>query len=308
VDLLTLAGLIIAFASVFLANWLGGGEVVLLLNLPSAIIVIVGSLGAALAQSTLSESVAALRMLSWSLFPPAFDLSGNRRTINLLAHKARRFSIIALENDIKALNNDFAIRAMQMAVDGADPELLSERLHDEAERIREKRGHCIGFLESGTKAQKNRAAVSGGGAKPWAQKGTGRARAGTSRSPIWVGGGRAFPGHNRDFSQKVNRKMYRGALQCIMSELVRQDRLVVVDEFTVGEPKTKAVAAKLKELDLTNVLIVTDSVDENLYLGSRNLPKVDVRDADGVDPVSLIAFEKVLVTVPALKKLEEALA
>lgn len=147
-DLLTLAGLIIAFASVFLANWLGGGEVVLLLNLPSAIIVIVGSLGAALAQSTLSESVAALRMLSWSLFPPAFDLSGNRRTINLLAHKARRFSIIALENDIKALNNDFAIRAMQMAVDGADPELLSERLHDEAERIREKRSHCIGFLES----------------------------------------------------------------------------------------------------------------------------------------------------------------
>ena len=102
--------------------------------------------------------------------------------------------------------------------------------------------------------------------------------------------------------------MYRGALQCIMSELVRQDRLVVVDEFTVGEPKTKAVAAKLKELDLANVLIVTDSVDENLYLGSRNLPKVDVRDADGVDPVSLIAFEKVLVTVPALKKLEEALA
>ena len=160
----------------------------------------------------------------------------------------------------------------------------------------------------GTKAQKNRSDVSGGGRKPWRQKGTGRARAGTIRSPIWRGGGKTFAAVNRDHSQKVNRKMYRGALQCIMSELVRQDRLVVVDEFTVGEPKTKAVAAKLKELDLANVLIVTDSADENLYLGSRNLPKVDVRDADGVDPVSLIAFEKVLVTVPALKKLEEALA
>lgn len=160
----------------------------------------------------------------------------------------------------------------------------------------------------GTKAQKNRSDVSGGGRKPWRQKGTGRARAGTIRSPIWRGGGKTFAAVNRDHSQKVNRKMYRGALQCIMSDLVRQDRLVVVDEFTVGEPKTKAVAAKLKELDLANVLIVTDSVDENLYLGSRNLPKVDVRDADGVDPVSLIAFEKVLVTVPALKKLEEALA
>jgi len=160
----------------------------------------------------------------------------------------------------------------------------------------------------GTKAQKNRSDVSGGGRKPWRQKGTGRARAGTIRSPIWRGGGKTFAAVPRDHSQKVNRKMYRGALQCIMSELVRQERLVVVDEFTVAEPKTKAVAAKLKELDLTNVLIVTDSVDENLYLGSRNLPKVDVRDADGVDPVSLIAFEKVLVTVPALKKLEEALA
>mgnify|MGYP000430407748 FL=1 len=160
----------------------------------------------------------------------------------------------------------------------------------------------------GTKAQKNRSDVSGGGRKPWRQKGTGRARAGTIRSPIWRGGGKTFAAVPRDHSQKVNRKMYRGALQCIMSELVRQERLIVVDEFPVDEPKTKAVAAKLKELDLTNVLIVTDSVDENLYLGSRNLPKVDVRDADGVDPVSLIAFEKVLVTVPALKKLEEALA
>ena len=126
--------------------------------------------------------------------------------------------------------------------------------------------------------------------------------------PIWRGGGKTFAASNRDFSQKVNRKMYRGALQCIVSELVRQERLVVVDEFSVDAPKTKAVAAKLKDLQLSNVLIVTDNVDENLFLGSRNLPKVDVRDAQGVDPVSLIAFEKVLITVPALKKLEEALA
>ena len=160
----------------------------------------------------------------------------------------------------------------------------------------------------GSKAQKNRSDVSGGGRKPWRQKGTGRARAGTIRSPIWRGGGKTFAAVPRDHSQKVNRKMYRGALQCIMSELVRQERLVVVDDFSVDAPKTKAVAAKLKELDLNNVLIVTDEVTENLFLGSRNLPKVEVRDAQGVDPVSLIAFEKVLITVPALKKLEEALA
>ena len=160
----------------------------------------------------------------------------------------------------------------------------------------------------GSKAQKNRSDVSGGGRKPWRQKGTGRARAGTIRSPIWRGGGKTFAAVPRDHSQKVNRKMYRGALQCIMSELVRQERLVVVDEFTVDSPKTKAVAAKLKGMELTSVLIVTDNVDENLFMASRNLPKVDVRDSQGVDPVSLIAFEKVLITVPALKKLEEALA
>ncbi|MDF1822415.1 MAG: 50S ribosomal protein L4 [Alcanivoracaceae bacterium] len=160
----------------------------------------------------------------------------------------------------------------------------------------------------GSKAQKSRSQVSGGGKKPWRQKGTGRARAGTIRSPIWRGGGKTFAATPQDHSQKVNRKMYRGALQCILSELVRQDRLVVVDEFAVSEPKTKALAGKLKDMDLSNVLIVTNEVDENLFLSSRNLPKVDVRDASGVDPVSLIAFEKVLVTVPALKQLEEALA
>ena len=160
----------------------------------------------------------------------------------------------------------------------------------------------------GSKAQKNRAAVSGGGRKPWRQKGTGRARAGTIRSPLWRGGGKTFAAEPRDFSQKVNRKMYRGALRCIFSELVRQERLVVVDEFNIDSPKTKQVASKLKDLELSSVLIVTSEVDENLYLAARNLPKVDIRDASGVDPVSLIAFEKVLVTVPDLKQLEEALA
>ena len=160
----------------------------------------------------------------------------------------------------------------------------------------------------GSKAQKNRAAVSGGGRKPWRQKGTGRARAGTIRSPLWRSGGKTFAAEPRDFSQKVNRKMYRGALRCIFSELVRQERLVVVDEFNIDSPKTKQVASKLKDLELSSVLIVTSEVDENLYLAARNLPKVDIRDASGVDPVSLIAFEKVLVTVPALKQLEEALA
>lgn len=160
----------------------------------------------------------------------------------------------------------------------------------------------------GSKAQKTRSQVSGGGKKPWRQKGTGRARAGTIRSPLWRGGGKTFAAVPLDHSQKVNRKMYRGALQCILSELVRQERLVIVDEFGIAEPRTKSLVEKLKGLDLNNVLIVTDNVDENLFLSARNLPKVDVRDAQGVDPVSLIAFEKVLVTVPALKKLEEALA
>jgi large subunit ribosomal protein L4 len=160
----------------------------------------------------------------------------------------------------------------------------------------------------GSKAQKTRSQVRGGGKKPWRQKGTGRARAGTIRSPLWRGGGKTFAAVPLDHSQKVNRKMYRGALRCILSELVRQERLVVVDDFAIAEPKTKSLVAKLNELALSNVLIVTESVDENLFLSARNLPKVDVRDSQAVDPVSLIAYEKVLVTVPALKKLEEALA
>lgn len=160
----------------------------------------------------------------------------------------------------------------------------------------------------GTKAQKNRSAVSGGGAKPWRQKGTGRARAGTSRSPIWRAGGVTFAAQPRDYSQKVNKKMYRAALRCIFSELVRQDRLVVVEDFAMESPKTKQFVAKLNELELTNALLVTEEVEQNLFLAARNVPHVDVRDAAGVDPVSLVGFDKVLVTVAALKKIEEKLA
>ncbi len=159
----------------------------------------------------------------------------------------------------------------------------------------------------GTRAQKTRAEVSGGGKKPWRQKGTGRARAGTIRSPIWRTGGVTFAAKPQDHSQKLNRKMYRAALRSILSELARQDRLVVVESFDVDQPKTKVLIQKLGEFGIQDVLIVTEEVTENLYLSSRNLHKVDVRDAVGVDPVSLIHFEKVLVTVPALKKIEEML-
>ena len=160
----------------------------------------------------------------------------------------------------------------------------------------------------GTKAQKNRAAVSGGGKKPWRQKGTGRARAGTIRSPLWRSGGVTFAAQPRGFEQKLNKKMYRAALRCILSELNRQERLVVVEEFDLDAPKTKGLVQKLAQYDLSEALIVSDTISENLYLASRNLHKVDVRDVQGIDPVSLVGFEKVVVTVSALKKLEEALA
>jgi len=160
----------------------------------------------------------------------------------------------------------------------------------------------------GTRAQKNRSDVRGGGKKPWRQKGTGRARAGTIRSPLWRSGGVTFAARPQDHSQKVNRKMYRAAMRSILSELVRQERLVAVDEFLVDAPKTKQVAAKLKELDLEKVLIVTEEIDEKLYLAARNLPHVDVVDVAAADPVSLVAFDKVLVTVSALRKFEEKLA
>ena len=160
----------------------------------------------------------------------------------------------------------------------------------------------------GTKAQKTRSEVNGGGRKPFRQKGTGRARAGTIRSPIWRGGGTTFAAKPRDFSKKVNKKMYRGAMQAILSELVRQERLMVTSEFKVEAPKSKEMVAKLKELELDNVLIVVEAVDDNLYLAARNLKNVEVVDVQGVNPVNLIGFEKVLFTVEALKKAEEKLA
>ncbi|QSX37475.1 50S ribosomal protein L4 [Shewanella sedimentimangrovi] len=160
----------------------------------------------------------------------------------------------------------------------------------------------------GTRAQKTRAEITGSGKKPWRQKGTGRARAGGIKGPIWRGGGVTFAAKTQDHSQKVNKKMYRGALKSILSELVRQERLVVVEQFAVEAPKTKELKAKLKAMDLEDVLIVTAEVDENLFLAARNLYKVDVRDVAALDPVSLIAFNKVLVTADAVKQIEEMLA
>lgn len=160
----------------------------------------------------------------------------------------------------------------------------------------------------GTRAQKTRGEVSGGGKKPWRQKGTGRARAGSIRSPIWVGGGRAFAAKPQDWSQKVNRKMYRGAMQCILAELIRQDRLVLVDDISISAPKTKELIAKLKDLNAPKALIVTNEVDENLYLAARNIPYVSVLGSTEVDPVSLIAFDKVIMSVAAAKEIEGVLA
>jgi large subunit ribosomal protein L4 len=161
---------------------------------------------------------------------------------------------------------------------------------------------------AGTRAQKNRAAVRGGGRKPWNQKGSGRARAGTIRSPLWRGGGKVFPARTADFSQKVNKKMQRAALRSILSELVRQERLVAVPDFRIEAPKTQVLIDKLSKLNAADVLIVTEGLDRNLYLSARNLHKVDVCDVASVDPVSLIGHEKVVMTVPALKRLEELLA
>jgi large subunit ribosomal protein L4 len=152
-----------------------------------------------------------------------------------------------------------------------------------------------------------RAEVRGGGRKPWKQKGSGRARAGSSRSPIWRSGGVTSAARPQDHSQKFPRKMYRAAMRSILSELARQDRLVVVESIGLDEPKTRLLVARLADYSLDNVLIVSDEVDRNLYLAARNLPAVDVRDVAGVDPVSLVSFDKVVVTVPALRKFEEML-
>ena len=158
---------------------------------------------------------------------------------------------------------------------------------------------------AGTKAQKNRSTARGGGKKPWRQKGTGRARAGTIRSPIWRGGGRTFAATPRDHSQKVNRKMYRGAMQAILSELVRQDRLLVVDSLEIAEPRTAVLLGKLSELGFETGLIVTNELDENVYLASRNVPGVYTVDVAGIDPVGLVAADKVIMTVDAVEKIQE---
>jgi large subunit ribosomal protein L4 len=161
---------------------------------------------------------------------------------------------------------------------------------------------------AGTKAQKTRSEVSGGGAKPWRQKGTGRARAGTIRSPIFTGGGRTFAAKPRDHGQKVNKKMYRSAMRAVFSELVRQDRLIITDSIEMKAPKTKELAGKLKDLGLDNVLIVNEAFDEKVFLSARNLKDVGICDAAAVDPVVLLRFEKVLITLPALKLVEGRLS
>ena len=200
---------------------------------------------------------------------------------------------------------------MELMVKGADALTVSEttfgREFNEALVHQVVVAYAAGARQ-GTRAQKTRSEVSGGGAKPWRQKGTGRARAGTIRSPIWRSGGVTFAAKPQDHSQKVNKKMYRGAMKSILSELVRQERLIVVDSFSVEAPKTKELVAKLKELELNDVLIVTGEVDENLFLAARNLYKVDARDVAGIDPVSLIAFNTVLMTADAVKQVEEMLA
>ncbi|MDH3901443.1 MAG: 50S ribosomal protein L4 [Gammaproteobacteria bacterium] len=167
---------------------------------------------------------------------------------------------------------------------------------------------CMASNRSGSAKQKTRSEARGGGTKPWRQKGTGRARAGTIRSPIWRGGGRAFAATPRDYSQKINRKMYRGAMRSILSELVRQERLVAVESFTVNAPKTQELVEKLKVLGVENALIITEAPDDNLYLAVRNLPHFAVCDAAGADPVSLVGFDKVVITTAALKQIEERLA
>lgn len=166
----------------------------------------------------------------------------------------------------------------------------------------------LATARAGTAAQKTRSEVRGGGAKPWRQKGTGRARAGTSRSPIWVGGGVTFAAKNRDYTQKVNRKMYRGALKSILSKAVDQGTLVIVDSLDIAEPKTSLMAEKLKDWGVDSALLLSDEVSENLYLASRNIPNIQVLDVEGIDPVSLVRPLKIVTTAAALKRIEERLA
>ena len=161
---------------------------------------------------------------------------------------------------------------------------------------------------AGTAAQKNRSAVSGGGAKPWSQKGSGRARAGTSRSPLWRSGGVTFAAQPRDYTQKLNKKMYRAGMRSMLSELNRQQRLIVVEDITVDAPKTKQMAAKLADLGVNNTLVITETCNENLYLSARNLPHVEVTDVAGMNPVNLLRYDHVVVTVGAVRAIEDSLA
>jgi large subunit ribosomal protein L4 len=161
---------------------------------------------------------------------------------------------------------------------------------------------------SGTKAQKTRSDASGGGAKPFRQKGTGRARAGTIRSPLWRSGGVTFAARPRDFSKKLNKKMYRAGMRSIVSELIRQDRLIVVEEMSLAEPRTKLMVSRMNDLGVTNGLVLTDGLDSSVYLAARNIPQLMVMDVSIVDPLSLVRHEKVVVDQAALKKLEERLS
>ena len=200
---------------------------------------------------------------------------------------------------------------MQLNVNGAQSIEVNNNVFDAKYNETLIHQAVVAFMagaRQGTRAQKTRAEVSGGGKKPWRQKGTGRARAGSTRSPIWRSGGTTFAAKPQDHSQKINRKMYRAAIRSIFSELVRTDRLLMVESFAVDAPKTKELITKLQSLDLKDVLIVTDTFDTNLWLAARNLPNVDYIEANNSDPVSLIAYEKVLITVPAIKKIEEVLA
>ena len=196
---------------------------------------------------------------------------------------------------------------MELNVVGADALLVSEKTF--GSKFNEALVHqaVVTFLagaRQGTKAQKNRSDVKGGARKPWRQKGSGRARAGSIRSPLWRGGGCTFAARPKDHSKKLNKKMYRGALRAILSEVVRSERLLVVDTFTIPEPKTKLMIARLHELKVSNALIVTDEVNESLYLSARNLPHIDVCNAAAINPVNLISYNHVVMTVAAVKKIE----
>jgi large subunit ribosomal protein L4 len=165
----------------------------------------------------------------------------------------------------------------------------------------------LSAARAGTVAQKNRSAVRGGGAKPWNQKGSGRARAGTSRSPLWRSGGTTFAAQPRDYTQKLNKKMYRAGMRSMLSELNRQQRLIVVEDITVDAPKTKQMVTKLADLGVSNTLVVTETGDENLYLSARNLPHVEVTDVTGMNPVNLLRYDHVVLTVGAVRGIEGSL-